>query len=453
MAEAENAALMKTASLLSAGGLAKKGSAPMAKFQKGLLGGEGGKKNLWGMLKQEAVKIAVNADVEKRCGRPKPLKEAGMFKARKTHTVKPGMDLRGSHGLQGCRTGDILELEAGVYNISCLTITVNDLIVKPAKFAEVTLVADKSSVLELNADYCRIEGIKIVSKGDFPAVVVNKGSPELINCDISGFGGGVVVKRGDPTLMDCCIHDCKRASGVHFIGTCGRVEGCEISNNGDAAILLEKSAANPWVSKCKIIKGKGCGIAALEYSRGVFLDCEISQNACAGVYIKESAHPLFFRCKMEKNKAPAVNSEAGGRGQFESCEFEKNVDNEIEISKSANPTIRRCSFKNGKASAILVSNNGLGVIEFNSFLNYQVAAVSVAHGADPLIGENTIEFGEDCNVSYTAAVLVRDGGRGKVNNNNLLGWSVEQNGKDETKGKMPIIVRNATPQILHNVIK
>lgn len=410
---------------------------------------------------------AVDAGDPRRVIRPPPLRNPGQFKTRKVLTVRGAADLMSRLQSYRAGSGDILELEAGTYHVS-LVLTHSDLILRAAPNAEVVLSSDRAVTVEINAEYLCLENLCIEGKnGNFPAVLVSKGSPDIVKCSISGAGGGVLVARGDPTFTDCEIHSCRRAPGIHFLNASGRVEGCRVHGNTDAGIAVERSGANPWISDCQITNGRGCGAAFLNFSRGVLRDSIIAENACSGVFVEASAQPMIVGCTLTRNKAPGLTVQAKGRGHCEECVFEGNADHEVLVTTGGDPVIRHNEFRDGANSGILVSDNGLGTIESNTFTNFQVAAISICTGADPVVSENTISFGPDCNMSSSTGIVVRDQGRGQIRKNLIQGWNREdataqsssktptQNSPGKVSAghkKVPISVVGGQPQISGNSV-
>eukprot|EP00667_Euglena_gracilis_P009674 EG_transcript_9831 len=368
-----------------------------------------------------------DSEVQKRSARPAPVHRPGQFKARKTLRVRGAADLVGR--LQAYRpgSGDVLELEAGVYPVN-LHLTQVDLILRAAPGAEVTLTSDKGHTVEVDAEFLQLEGLTILGKSDLPAVVVLRGSAELTGCAISGVGGGVLVTRGDPTLTRCRVHGCRRGPGIHFLNTAGRVDDCEIYGNLDAGILVERPAANPWINSCSVSDGKGCGIACTDSARGCIRNCSIANNACTGILVQGGAHPMVVGCAIHNNRAPGVTLENRGRGHFEGCRLTGNADHDVLVTTHSNPKIVQCDFRDGKTSGIMVTDNGLGVIEGNTFCNFGLAAVSICSMANPVVTDNTIQIGEGGDKDTRYGILVRDQGRGQVQNNRLEGWASPERG-------------------------
>eukprot|EP00668_Euglena_longa_P003080 GGOE01003599.1.p1 GENE.GGOE01003599.1~~GGOE01003599.1.p1 ORF type:complete len:202 (-),score=25.50 GGOE01003599.1:132-737(-) len=74
----------------------------------------------------------------------------------------------------------------------------------------------------------------------------------------------------------------------------------------------------------------------------------------------------------------------------------------------------------------MVTDHGLGVIEANMLCNFGLAAISICSMADPIVSDNTIQIGEGGDKDTRYAILVRDQGRGQVQNNRLEGWAAPE---------------------------
>eukprot|EP00668_Euglena_longa_P003079 GGOE01003598.1.p1 GENE.GGOE01003598.1~~GGOE01003598.1.p1 ORF type:complete len:445 (-),score=95.00 GGOE01003598.1:409-1662(-) len=365
------------------------------------------------------------AEVGRRCARPTPLWRASPIKSRKTLKVRGAADLVGRLQAYRAGSGDVLELEGGLYTIN-LHLTHTELVLRAAPGAEVTLTSDKGCTIEIDTEYLQLEGLTILGKGEMPAVVVQRGSAEISSCTISGVGGGVLVNRGDPTISRCRIHGCRRGPGIHFLNSAGRVEECEIYGNLDAGIVIERAAANPWISGCNVSDGKACGIACTDGAQGCIRECSIVNNACTGILVQSAAHPTVVGCTIQGNQAPGITVEGRARGLFEGCRFTGNAIHDALVTTHANPKICHCDFRDGKASGIMVTDHGLGVIEANMLCNFGLAAISICSMADPIVSDNTIQIGEGGDKDTRYAILVRDQGRGQVQNNRLEGWAAPE---------------------------
>eukprot|EP00759_Apiculatamorpha_spiralis_P036638 PhF_6_TR3681/c0_g1_i3/m.5230 len=115
--------------------------------------------------------------------------------------------------LQSSSPGDILELASGVYT-DPFVVDIPDIIIRCAPGADVVIEpssgkSHRAAVLFKVPDWCLLEGIKISHSG--VAIEIDKSSPEIRNCDISGARGCILISPNAqypamyPVITNCKI--------------------------------------------------------------------------------------------------------------------------------------------------------------------------------------------------------------------------------------------------------
>eukprot|EP00906_Rhabdomonas_costata_P032053 RCo045193 len=143
-------------------------------------------KGLWAKVRQDIGDsvAAEEAEMTRKCAQPRPENPFPAYRNPAVHPVRHPTDI--PMRLQGAHPGDVIAFEEGTYVCNIL-LSQSGLTLKAAPGAKVVLTNDKASVLEISADYCRVEGLFITCTAEgCPAVAVTHGSAELLECDIIG---------------------------------------------------------------------------------------------------------------------------------------------------------------------------------------------------------------------------------------------------------------------------
>lgn len=342
--------------------------------------------------------------------------------------------------LAQCREGDTILLDPGKYNepfvIQQEGLTVGawvDFATRPEEVSEDAFVKQKRAavIVEVNsplpavtlkARQCKIENLTIINR-EGPAIAVELGYADIINCDISGALGGIVVRnRSFPSIQRCIIQNCTKAFGMELKESRAIVEDCIIRRNYDAGVVADRSS-NPWIHRCQILDGQGSGMVFDEGAIGVVSECEIRGNATQGILIQHAANPVVWKCDVSKGHASGVRVNEGGRGSISDCTFSFNDDHDIDISKEGNPIVVHNQFKGGNNTAVSIYNRGLGVLENNEFQDYQLCGVSITNGCHVTLQQNVFRTSSKTDKGGGMhGIFVEGECSGKASDNMFIGW-------------------------------
>eukprot|EP00906_Rhabdomonas_costata_P034183 RCo048109 len=346
-----------------------------------------------------------------------------------------------------CAPGDVVIVQTGVYT-EPLVLTQKGLLIKAEEGAHVVLRCNSSVPAVLfRTGYARVENITIQQEGNAEAVVFDKGSGELIGCDVSGMNGCVLVRNMcDPLIMNCRLHSSRRGFGVLLDHSRAIVDSNEIFGNHDSGIVVEKSS-NPYIVGNKVHHGKGSGIAIIDNATGMITENDIYENACVGVLIQQNANPTLRENKIHHGVGVGISVTDNGRGVIEENDIFANAGQDMEIQKMSNPVVQKNHFHDGAGSGIAVWNNGRGEIIGNLFESYALAAVTIRELGNPLIKGNRILRGAPTEGDASSGVMVTDRGKGQIEENTLIGWQLEQS---ETGGGSIIVKTGGKPILSAN---
>ncbi|MER3492644.1 MAG: protein kinase [Mastigocladus sp. ERB_26_2] len=237
----------------------------------------------------------------------------------------------------------------------------------------------------------------------------------------------------ESTGSDCILMQTDRAvvSGLTLRGQAGQnkkeyfavdipqgqllLVDCDITSDSLSCVAIHGSTANPVIRQCKIHDGKQGGVVVWKNAQGTVEDCDIYDNALAGVNIKEGGNPVIRQCKIHNSKQGGVLVYNNGQGTVEDCDIYGNALAGIEIRQGGNPAIRQCKIHDGKQNGVFVYNNAQGTVEDCDIFANAYSGVEIKDGGNPLIRQCRI------NQNKYNAVYVHDKGAGTVENCDLTG--------------------------------
>ncbi len=97
---------------------------------------------------------------------------------------------------------------------------------------------------------------------------------------------------------------------------------CEVKGNGEGIEAREESTFS--LKECRFLDAKEMGIAVHLGATGPIEKCTVSGNAGTGIFIFEDGAPVVRACKVEKNAGFGIRSGEGGRGSVEGCDLRGN---------------------------------------------------------------------------------------------------------------------------------
>eukprot|EP01006_Ploeotia_vitrea_P038858 TRINITY_DN66284_c5_g1_i1.p1 TRINITY_DN66284_c5_g1~~TRINITY_DN66284_c5_g1_i1.p1 ORF type:complete len:1000 (+),score=50.55 TRINITY_DN66284_c5_g1_i1:48-3047(+) len=345
-----------------------------------------------------------------------------------------------------CSPGDVIIVPAGVYKEPVI-LSVKDLVLKADRGARVVIeTAGNIPSVIFRSAYARLEGFTVIHNGNCEAVLFDKGSGELINCDVTGVCGCVNVQNHcDPLIYGNVLHDSRRGWGVLLNHSKAIVENNDIYGNTDGGIVVERGS-NPFVVDNRVHDGKGSGIVVIDNATGTVMENEVFGNACVGVLIQSGGNPVVKGNHIHAGHGSGVSVTDNGKGMIEENEICSNHGHDVEISKMGNPNLLRNKIHDGRSSGLCIFHNGRGYIEQNELWNYDTACITVRDRGNPIVRANTLRCKKEGGEG-TSGVLITENGKGEIEDNILIGWPMHDT---EGVGGGPIMTKTGGKAKLSN---
>ncbi|XP_033120431.1 F-box only protein 11-like [Anneissia japonica] len=193
------------------------------------------------------------------------------------------------------------------------------------------------------------------------------------------------------------------------------IDGCTIQSKSQVgcAVSVNGKGAAPVIKNCVINKCENVGLYINDHAQGTYVDNEISNNALAGVWVKNYANPIIRRCHVHDGRDVGVFTFDNGLGYFDKCDIHDNRIAGFEVKAGANPTVVHCEIHHGQTGGIYVHENGRGEFIDNKIHSNTFAGVWITSNSDPTIRGNEIFNG------HQGGVYIFGEGRGLIENNNI----------------------------------
>uniref|UniRef100_A0A7N5ZUM8 F-box protein 11a n=1 Tax=Anabas testudineus TaxID=64144 RepID=A0A7N5ZUM8_ANATE len=270
-------------------------------------------------------------------------------------------------------------------------------------------------------------------------------SPIIDHCIIRStctVGSAVCVsgQGACPTIKHCNISDCENVGLYITDHAQGIYEDNEISNNALAGIWV-KNHGNPIIRRNHIHHGRDVGVftfdhvtrfsfilfVAVKGQTGYFESCNIHRNRIAGFEVK-AGNAIF------NGNQGGVYIFGDGRGLIEGNDIYGNALAGIQIRTNSCPIVRHNKIHDGQHGGIYVHEKGQGVIEENEVYSNTLAGVWVTTGSTPVLRRNRIHSGKQVGVYFY------DNGHGVLEDNDI--YNHMYSGVQIRTGSNPKIRRN-----------
>uniref|UniRef100_A0A671NSF4 DNA mismatch repair protein Msh2-like n=1 Tax=Sinocyclocheilus anshuiensis TaxID=1608454 RepID=A0A671NSF4_9TELE len=259
-------------------------------------------------------------------------------------------------------------------------------------------------------------------------------SPNIDHCVIRStctVGSAVCVsgQGAGPTIKHCNISDCENVGLYITDHAQGIYEDNEISNNALAGIWV-KNHGNPIIRRNHIHHGRDVGVFTFDHGMGYFESCNIHRNRIAGFEVKAYANPTVVCCEIHHGQTGGIYVHEKGRGQFLENKIYANNFAGVWITSNSDPTIRSFAVSyycpivrhnkihDGQHGGIYVGvyfyDNGHGVLEDNDIYNHMYSGVQIRTGSNPKIRRNKIWGGQN------GGILVYNSGLGFIEDNEIF---------------------------------
>uniref|UniRef100_A0A8C8J0H0 F-box only protein 11 n=1 Tax=Oncorhynchus tshawytscha TaxID=74940 RepID=A0A8C8J0H0_ONCTS len=250
-----------------------------------------------------------------------------------------------------------------------------------------------------------------------------------------------------------------------------------------SAVCVSGQGACPTIKHCNISDCENVGLYITDHAQGIYEDNEISNNALAGIWVKNHGNPIirrnhihhgrdvgvftfdhvgfrvkyilslfkkknplsfngaiFPRCVNHRGNAIFNGNQGGvyifgdGRGLIEGNDIYGNALAGIQIRTNSCPIVRHNKIHDGQHGGIYVHEKGQGVIEENEVYSNTLAGVWVTTGSTPVLRRNRIHSGKQVGVYFY------DNGHGVLEDNDI--YNHMYSGVQIRTGSNPKIRRN-----------
>jgi len=182
------------------------------------------------------------------------------------------------------------------------------------------------------------------------------------------------------------------------------MDGCDITNESNGCISVHGPESSPVIRRCEIRDGEGYGVWVWDNATAIVEDCEIYNNAGAGVMISGDtmeearqmaayvlastadddraadeilgqsqagtgpvapvkSRPLFRRCNIRDGRDHGVWIHYKGQGVFEHCKVMGNASAGVWVDQDGEAVIRHCAINRNGWEAIRVTGDSSGIVE------------------------------------------------------------------------------------------
>uniref|UniRef100_A0A672MXH3 F-box only protein 11 n=1 Tax=Sinocyclocheilus grahami TaxID=75366 RepID=A0A672MXH3_SINGR len=183
-----------------------------------------------------------------------------------------------------------------------------------------------------------------------------------------------------------------------------------------SAVCVSGQGAGPTIKHCNISDCENVGLYITDHAQGIYEDNEISNNALAGIWVKNHGNPIIRRNHIHHGRDVGVFTFDHGMGYFESCNIHRNRIAGFEVKAYANPTVVRCEIHHGQTGGIYVHEKGRGQFLENKIYANNFAGVWITSNSDPTIRSVSIFA-----VSYYCPIVrhnkIHDGQHGGIYSN------------------------------------
>uniref|UniRef100_A0A8C9YM04 F-box domain-containing protein n=1 Tax=Sander lucioperca TaxID=283035 RepID=A0A8C9YM04_SANLU len=263
-------------------------------------------------------------------------------------------------------------------------------------------------------------------------------SPNIDHCIIRStctVGSAVCVsgQGACPTIKHCNISDCENVGLYITDHAQGIYEDNEISNNALAGIWV-KNHGNPIIRRNHIHHGRDVGVFTFDHGMGYFENCNIHRNRIAGFEVKAYANPTVVRCEIHHGQTGGIYVHEKGRGQFIENKIYANNFAGVWITSNSDPTIRGNAIFNGNQGGVYIFGDGRGLIESNDIYGNALAGIQIRTNSCPIVRHNKIHDGQH------GGIYVHEKGQGVIEENEV--YSNTLAGVWVTTGSTPVLRKN-----------
>jgi parallel beta-helix repeat protein len=212
-----------------------------------------------------------------------------------------------------------------------------------------------------------LEGRAALKGKQYAAVDVERGRLLLENCSVTSDSLACVAVRGEeaqPVIRGCTLHRGAEAGLFFLRGAQGTVEDCEIAEQATAGVAVRDESA-PTLRRCTIRKSGGVGVLVYQKGRPVLEGCRVEGSGLAGLEVRTGGSPLLRGCTICDGRQAGVLVHQEGAGVLERCTVSDNGGSGVECRSDGNPTVVSCHLRENSGFGVCVYAEGAGTFRNN----------------------------------------------------------------------------------------
>jgi hypothetical protein len=240
--------------------------------------------------------------------------------------------------LEAAADGDVITVAPGDYH-EALHIRGLAVEIVAADSGTVTVDATSLPVPALHARQARVvvRGITWLS-GTAPALAVDGGELRLDGGRARATHSGALVARDGARISVSRLKVDGGQSGLVIEDSSGEIDGCEIVNVSDDAVIV-RIGADPTIRQCTISSSGSRGIYIYQGARPEIVRCDISRTADAGISVALASAPTIRQCRVHDTQGAGIRFGRGCRGVVEECAVERTATPGIQVDEGATPQV------------------------------------------------------------------------------------------------------------------
>ncbi|SHI70322.1 Right handed beta helix region [Streptomyces sp. 3214.6] len=196
-----------------------------------------------------------------------------------------------------------------------------------------------------------------------PAVLVEEGTPELLNLRIVTRSAAGIEVRGSarPTVRRCTV-DNPAGVGIAVVdGGGGVFEECEVVAAGQAGVAV-RGGAHPRLERCRVHHTSGAGLSATgDNSALEAVGCEVYEVRGSGVQITARATAHLTDCDVHRTTADGVTLDTDAVLTLADCRIHDIPENAVDLRSRSVLTLTRTTVRQFGRNGLSVWDPGTRV--------------------------------------------------------------------------------------------
>jgi hypothetical protein len=252
--------------------------------------------------------------------------------------TQPGACQTIRDALEVAADGDVITVAPGEYR-EALRVRGMAVEIVAADSGTVTVDATSLAGPALHAEQARV-GVRGITwlAGSAPALAVDGGELRLDSCQARATYNGALVARDGARVSVSRLRVDGGQSGLVIEDASGEIDGCEIVNVSDDAVIV-RIGADPIIRQCTISGCGSRGIYIYQGARPEIVRCDISRTADAGISVALASAPTISQCWVHDTQGAGIRFGRGCRGVVEECAVERTATPGIQVEEGATPEI------------------------------------------------------------------------------------------------------------------